>query len=82
MAQIISTSDTFFIFVEMPSSAGFNNIISVALGFLCVLDLQMNGRQGKRNCAALQEKSERREDGCDVRFADIRQHLREAALVY
>lgn len=56
MAQIISTTDSFFVFIKTPSFVKFNNMVSAALGFLCVLVLKMNEGKGKINCAALQKK--------------------------
>lgn len=46
MAQIISTSDSFHLY-ENPCSVRFDNIISVAHGFFCVLVLKMNEEKGK-----------------------------------
>lgn len=42
-------------FVKTPSSI---SIISIALGFFCVLVLKMNAGKGKVNCVVLREKSE------------------------
>lgn len=57
----------------------FSNIISAALGFLCVLVLKMNEGKGKINCAALQKKKgECCEDGFDVQCTGIRQHLQRS----
>lgn len=42
-------------FVKTPSSI---SIISIVLGFFCVLVLKMNAGKGKVNCVVLREESE------------------------
>lgn len=55
-------------FVKTPSSI---SIISIVLGFFCVLVLKMNAGKGKVNCVVLREESELSKVDFYVGFMDL-----------